>query len=189
MRAIETEHDGHVFRSRIEARWSVFFNEAGLQYEYEKQGFHLNGRRYLPDFWLPKPCWWIEIKGTRPGGRERRLARRLMRESGCNTYIFYGSPATVEQGGFPVWTFPALGEEQQNERGQYVLQHLARILVAIELGFWIEPADADQAQEARLLEWDWMGRFHHSLDAGRKARFEHEQVGAPRQWAQATLTR
>ena len=35
IKTIETEYDGHRFRSRLEARWAVFFNAVGLTYEYE----------------------------------------------------------------------------------------------------------------------------------------------------------
>ena len=65
-RAIQTRYDGHHFRSRLEARWAVFLNAAGIRWEYEKQGYELPSGRYLPDFWLPDidgGCW-LEIKGT-----------------------------------------------------------------------------------------------------------------------------
>ncbi len=52
-KAIETEYDGHRFRSRLEARWAVFFNAVGLTYEYEIEGFEMDGTRYLPDFLSP----------------------------------------------------------------------------------------------------------------------------------------
>lgn len=55
MKAIETSYDGYLFRSRLEARWAVFFNKLGIKYEYEKEGYFLgNGVKYLPDFWLPE---------------------------------------------------------------------------------------------------------------------------------------
>ena len=53
IKAIETEYDGHRFRSRLEARWAVFFNAIGLAYEYEIEGFEMDGTRYLPDFYIP----------------------------------------------------------------------------------------------------------------------------------------
>jgi hypothetical protein len=64
MKAIETIYDGHRFRSRLEARWAVFFNALNIRYEYEKEGFDLDGLWYLPDFWLPDQKCWIEIKGA-----------------------------------------------------------------------------------------------------------------------------
>ncbi len=50
---IETIYNGHLFRSRLEARWAVFFDRLGIVWEYEYEGFNLDGVKYLPDFWLP----------------------------------------------------------------------------------------------------------------------------------------
>ena len=51
IRPIETIYNGYRFRSRLEARWAVFFDALGVEYEYEPEGFELpNGGRYLPDF-------------------------------------------------------------------------------------------------------------------------------------------
>jgi len=64
IRAIETQYNGYRFRSRLEARWAVFFDTLNVPYEYEKEGFELeDGTRYLPDFWLPHLELWVEIKG------------------------------------------------------------------------------------------------------------------------------
>lgn len=63
--AIETEYAGHRFRSRLEARWAVFFDKLGVKWLYEPQGYELgNGQRYLPDFWLPDLGVWAEVKGA-----------------------------------------------------------------------------------------------------------------------------
>ncbi len=63
MKVIETEYNGYLFRSRLEARWAVFFDVFGLQYYYEHEGYVLsNGVRYLPDFYLPELDCHIEIK-------------------------------------------------------------------------------------------------------------------------------
>jgi hypothetical protein len=62
IRAIETEYNGYRFRSRLEARWAVFFDTLGVSYEYEKEGFETEAGRYLPDFWLPQFGAWYEIK-------------------------------------------------------------------------------------------------------------------------------
>lgn len=51
IRSIETEYNGYRFRSRLEARWAIFFDALGVDYEYEPEGFELpSGKRYLPDF-------------------------------------------------------------------------------------------------------------------------------------------
>lgn len=51
IRAIPTQYNGYKFRSRLEARWCVFFDLIGIDYEYEPEGFYLSdGRKYLPDF-------------------------------------------------------------------------------------------------------------------------------------------
>ncbi len=62
IKAIETLYNGYKFRSRLEARWAVFFDAVGSKWEYEKEGFDLNGTYYLPDFYLPEWSAWVEIK-------------------------------------------------------------------------------------------------------------------------------
>ena len=60
---IETEYNGNLFRSRLEARWAVFLYELGVKYIYEYEGFILPGLgNYLPDFFLPDQSTWVEIK-------------------------------------------------------------------------------------------------------------------------------
>lgn len=68
VRAIETAYAGHRFRSRLEARWAVFFDTLGLRWQYEPEGFEIGMgggdiRYYLPDFYLPDHETWVEVKG------------------------------------------------------------------------------------------------------------------------------
>lgn len=74
IKAIETFYNGYRFRSRLEARWAVFFDAAGIKYEYEPEGFKLSdGTYYLPDFYLPdveSRCGkglWVDVKSGRDG--------------------------------------------------------------------------------------------------------------------------
>ena len=60
---METRYRGLLFRSRIEARWALFYNKIGVPYQYEAEGYDLNGTRYLPDFWMLRQNCFIEIKG------------------------------------------------------------------------------------------------------------------------------
>lgn len=62
IKAIETLYKGHRFRSRLEARWAVFFEAAGIKWIYEQEGFVINGKPYLPDFYLPG-LGYFEVKG------------------------------------------------------------------------------------------------------------------------------
>lgn len=68
IKPIETIYNGYKFRSRLEARWAVFFDAAGIRYEYEPEGFKAkNGLCYLPDFYLPDENMFVEVKAQRKG--------------------------------------------------------------------------------------------------------------------------
>ena len=88
---IQTHYAGFHFRSRLEARWAVFFQEMGIRFDYEPDGFRLGDRAYLPDFWLPDIGCWIEIKGIQPTEDEQGLVSRLAMETGKPAYLFFGS--------------------------------------------------------------------------------------------------
>lgn len=65
IQAIDTYYAGHYFRSRLEARWACVFDNLGVRWEYEPQGYLVgeNRRPYLPDFYLTDLGWWVEVKG------------------------------------------------------------------------------------------------------------------------------
>jgi hypothetical protein len=66
IQAIETSYKGYMFRSRLEARWAVFFDALDFLWRYEPEGFDLDELGwYLPDFLAVPPGIgpsWIEIK-------------------------------------------------------------------------------------------------------------------------------
>lgn len=62
IKPIETFYSGYRFRSRLEARWAVFFDCLKIEWEYEKEGFDFGDEKYLPDLWLPTVNMWAEIK-------------------------------------------------------------------------------------------------------------------------------
>lgn len=75
IRSIDTEYKGYLFRSRLEARWAVFFDACGVDWEYEPEGFDLgNGVCYLPDFLLHdvrgrvNGDLYVEVKGQMSEG-------------------------------------------------------------------------------------------------------------------------
>lgn len=72
---IPTRYAGCHFRSRLEARWAVFFDALQIAWRYEPEGFiGWYGEAYLPDFYLPEIHvdigetihygTYVEVKGT-----------------------------------------------------------------------------------------------------------------------------
>jgi hypothetical protein len=77
VKPIETEYNGYRFRSRLEARWAVFFDAAGIEYEYEAEGFDLgDGVWYLPDFYLPWFSAYVEIKPSNISDADKKSAMK-----------------------------------------------------------------------------------------------------------------
>lgn len=61
---IETTAYGCRFRSRLEARWAVFWTQAGMSWTYETEGYATPHGRYLPDFQVRgrEGPYWVEVK-------------------------------------------------------------------------------------------------------------------------------
>lgn len=89
-RALGARYRGYHFRSRLEARWAVFFDHAGVRWTYEPEGYALASGNYLPDFWLPD-LGFYEVKGPRPDDREERLAAELAVATGARVFIASGN--------------------------------------------------------------------------------------------------
>lgn len=107
-KAIETQWKGYRFRSRLEARWAVFFEAMGLAWDYEPEGYDLPNGRYLPDFriWFhgrgfdphvgKMACSiWVEIKGGEPTPHEKDLAEDLFWTTRIPVVILSGEIRTV----------------------------------------------------------------------------------------------
>jgi hypothetical protein len=101
IKAIETRYKGYRFRSRLEARWAVFFDKIGLEWLYEPEGFDLGEIGwYLPDFYLPDWKSYIEIKPTIPSFRELLKSVELIMNMNASRdrnnlrygYIICGTP-------------------------------------------------------------------------------------------------
>ena len=64
---VKTQYKGYSFRSRLEAKWAVFFDTLGVRWEYEPDGYPLRGGEvYLPDFLIRNTSigsLWVEVKG------------------------------------------------------------------------------------------------------------------------------
>lgn len=85
LKPIETYYKGYRFRSRLEARWAVFFDSAKIKYFYEPEGFkNDDGSLYLPDFYLPDFDTYVEVKANIPEA-EKDLNRYV-------NFIKWGGP-------------------------------------------------------------------------------------------------
>ena len=91
MKAIETRYKGYRFRSRLEARWAVFFDTLGLKWEYEPEGYDLGfGVWYLPDFFVRGQdgfTAFVEVKPVDPSEEEIRKLRLL--GEATDTYVCF----------------------------------------------------------------------------------------------------
>lgn len=130
IKAIETVYNGYRFRSRLEARWAVFFDTLGIEYQYEPEGFDLGEAGwYLPDFWLPEQKCWIEIKG-RKNLLQEEWAKYLALGTEKPLFTFCGSVEipiyhlpnwTLESGSFARAFLPLVNKTNGEPIGQVSL--------------------------------------------------------------------
>lgn len=91
---IQTKYKGYNFRSRLEARWAVYFDAMGWKWEYEKEGYDLGGDLgyYLPDFWLETVGMWVEVKPKEFTENELLKCAKLTEITGSGTIMLDGVP-------------------------------------------------------------------------------------------------
>jgi hypothetical protein len=102
IKAIETSYRGYRFRSRLEARWAVFFDAVGINWEYEAEGYILpDGTHYLPDFYVWGSCYdrgyFLEIKPERDLTEHEMTIREMFGSNipkGKGYAVFSGVPGT-----------------------------------------------------------------------------------------------
>lgn len=152
MKPISTTYAGYNFRSRLEARWAVFFDSLGIPYTYEAEGYDLSGLRYLPDFVIHPATNPVYCEIKPPGAptfNEHEKARKLSHESGHAVYILCGDPYAVLVSGVSVaWGYRGVSI------GRDAGDSLARVLI---------PGYSRQVIEA-------------AANAARAARFEHGET-------------
>ncbi len=98
IKAIETKYHGYKFRSRLEARWAVFFDTLGIDYEYEPEGFQIDTTTYyLPDFYIPSWNTYVEVKANRPNAvEELKKAVKFVNNSNNTVLILSDIPNGTE---------------------------------------------------------------------------------------------
>lgn len=172
IKPIETCYKGYRFRSRLEARWAVCFDELGIDYEYEKEGFKLiEGLYYLPDFWLPYseseiiyrniPQYsghWVEIKGYEPTKEDMSKLLLLSINTKHNGVMLVGSP----------WEYHFYFT---NRHGLTYGPHIPRC--------FSDGLHADEAHGLHTLfnRFIQNGGTFDAIIAAKQARFEHGECG------------
>lgn len=90
IKAIPTQYKGYQFRSRLEARWAVFFDRMDIEYDYEVEGYEVaTGVWYLPDFKLNNVYVEVKHKDDDAGHDKMALLVAGIRTPGV---IVYGDP-------------------------------------------------------------------------------------------------
>lgn len=191
IKAIQTEYKGYRFRSRLEARWAVFFDALGVEWEFEKEGFDLGDAGwYLPDFWLPEWSWWIEVKGGKPTAGEKQKCAALAEYCGVRSIdmnppgsavgshviCVSGPPPMDEEPCGLAWAFwlPA----QDWERGVPIFFANCRRCSGIAYGSWDAGHVVECSSECDRGDKLGFERIHSASMAARSARFEHGENGA-----------
>lgn len=131
LKSIETKYKGYRFRSRLEARWAVFFDALNFKWEYEPEGFDLGfGELYLPDFRVTSPqghVTWYEVKPENHEGESPKLMAlkvryeqgREMDYDGTEFVTLAGDPVAVLCAGFQLYVCPCCGVIGEHGMGHY----------------------------------------------------------------------
>lgn len=96
-RSMPGPYGGVPFRSHTEATWAVFFDQLGIKWQYEPQGFATDGEPYLPDFmaWPALGPLWVEVKGdweSDPAGVAKFRRFAAQRPQPSRTVLLSGKP-------------------------------------------------------------------------------------------------
>lgn len=164
IKAIPTEYKGYKFRSRLEARWAVFFDSIGIEWDYEIEGFNVQGFGwYLPDFYLPHVKQFCEVKPEyidRDNELDDKL-RAFVKTTGSEIVLLKGSPDYVFYKYFWVGHNGEIKEDSEfiSDHHQYYTK---------ERRFYSSPGTQTPFTEGIVGP-----EYGRAVDAARSARFEH----------------
>lgn len=184
IKAIETVYNGYRFRSRLEARWAVFFDTLGVKYEYEKEGYDLGEAGwYLPDFWLETVHMWAEVKPYAFTEEEDRKCALLARGTKRSVLMLDGEPDYHRLYRYVTWSPEHVFVEEV---------YPGAVIEEVIPGDWLKfLVYLDDSYLHREHRW-WGGEGHRPEEydasdvtkaaylAARQARFEHGETPQPR---------
>lgn len=180
IQAIDTFYRGYKFRSRLEARWAVFFDAMRIKWVYEPEGFNINGIFYLPDFLLPQISCYAEVKPQGLSDEEINKVNSLALESGLKVILLIDVPSTKETYlvAEPHAVEETFGTQEEMRR---IMSDPENYIILSKDGkrclFYSENgADILKAASGNHHPHD---AFRSAVEAARSARFEHgERVPA-----------
>lgn len=184
IKAIETKYNGYKFRSRLEARWAVFFDNYGIAYEYELEGYELgNGKRYLPDFFLPALDLFVEVKPNQSFSLDELMKIDVFAMAGDkNVLLIMGTPTNEEMVLINRCSVNRLEEYiSENEYGfsenEIVAEYLSNALDFSLVEFNQNPISRDLALVYKRRSPNDEVEFKNSLLKAKQAQFEHGKSG------------
>jgi hypothetical protein len=155
--AIETNYDGTTYRSRTEARWALLFDLAGIEFQYEPEGYKLHSGWYVPDFKILAWDCFFEVKPENViieagyYNRERSLAEDLAMATESDVLFGLGSPHPL----LKLARVPVLGISPVHE---WLTDHIPahHIPYAMKFRFdWAKPAGGDTGPLRPIGEGAW----------------------------------
>lgn len=171
---IPTNYRGCRFRSRLEARWAVFFDALEIAWQYEDQGYLVDGTPYLPDFYLPHLRAFVEIKPPTEWFYHDRC-QRLAFESGKRVLHIAGDPWP---GSYRISVYHPDGTCTGGERLRFALgRGEDREVWVIGDDIWLCLNPLTDGEE---LPQEGAARLMAAYGAARSARFEHGERGRTR---------
>ena len=175
IKPIETIYNGFRFRSRLEARWAVFFDAMGIKYEYEPDGYEFDdGTKYLPDFLIHvrhRSCTdeWEPVFAEVKGIMGEADLHKIDLLSNFHPVIVLGNlPADTEE------YFNCFDETDCTFHSFRFMDgdwYCAYFSIFNKIP-WICGADDSP--------WDFGISMNSALIKARQARFEHGECGAPK---------
>lgn len=186
IKAIETRYAGCRFRSRTEARWAVFFDTLGIAWEYEPQGFLIGQSEvpYLPDFWLPGPSQWVEVKGA-AGDLNQGLIEEFAIQLNASLLVLGPIPGPGSWSWSQIMGWPA----DPHVEGSADAAHLYRVSFTgrshghvLQMETLPDTSSSMWTIDGSAAEWLQAlpvapNREQHAYVAARSARFEHGERG------------
>lgn len=178
IKAIETRYKGYRFRSRLEARWAVFFDALQIKWEFEVQGFVTPFGPYLPDFWFPTWGVFGECKPNVPAEDRNKdgylKAQTFAGFNGQGAVIgLIGTPSPVC---YPIWIEEREWKDARPDPRGVRMEHVDFVM-SLAVGRLclfgeVDPSTIDQRALRKATN-----KFDNALLLARGARFEHGESG------------